>query len=315
VKISFRGTEYIGYLVAPPKSAGRRPMIMVVHNFQGLKFFDVHQAEYFARVGYVGLAVDLYDRTVLPLEERVQPEDKEKLMEWIGKSFQQMVSVDHDFPKVRGLMQAWLEAGLKHETVDPSLPPAAIGYCFGGAVVIECARGGLNLGGIVSLHGLLQGGADPNPMKYCQIERPPLITCDNVYNKNTVLLVENGVEDELVQPDNIASLIAEFEAAGVDWRFYNHGQGCGHGFALPKSLGLPGCLHEKGDRRATMNMLNMFKEIFPLVPQLPVAHNAAGTSIPHLPQAPSDRSLKSQYLGIIVAAVVVVVGMQLTRLK
>mmetsp|Transcript_9226 Transcript_9226/g.29288 ORF Transcript_9226/g.29288 Transcript_9226/m.29288 type:complete len:324 (-) Transcript_9226:137-1108(-) len=281
LRVTYEGKEYVGYLVAPPASAGSRPLVLVVHNFQGLKFFDVHQAEYLARVGYVGLAIDMYDKDVHPPENRLQPEDQAKTMDWIKACFEQMVAVDHDAPKMRGIMKVWLDAGLAHETVDANFAPAAIGYCFGGAVVIDVVRGGLNLGGIVSFHGLLQGGIDPNPLKYCKIERPPLKPCNNNYNKDTIMLIENGTTDELVPQESIDSFIAEFSEAGCDWRFVNQGLGCGHGFTLPPSLGIPSHLHDKGDRRATTDMLNLFLEIFPGVPQNPVEKNAAGTIILH----------------------------------
>ena len=64
IEIEFRGTKYLGHLVAPPKVVGERPLLLVIHNYQGLKFFDVDVAEYLARVGYVGLAIDLYGEYV-----------------------------------------------------------------------------------------------------------------------------------------------------------------------------------------------------------------------------------------------------------
>ena len=67
--------------------------------------------------------------------------------------------------------------------------------------------------------------------------------------------------------------------AGVDWNFHEHSR-APHGFALPPTLGPPGCLNETADRRSTMNMLNLFKEIFPNVNQNSVKNNAAGTTIP-----------------------------------
>ena len=60
----FRGNDYLGHLVAPPAAAGPRPLVMVIHNYQGLKFFDVDVAEYLAHVGYVGLAIDVARRAV-----------------------------------------------------------------------------------------------------------------------------------------------------------------------------------------------------------------------------------------------------------
>ena len=144
--------------------------------------------------------------------------------------------------------------------------------------VIEAVRGGLNLGGVVSFHGLLQTGEDPNPARF-GVERPPLKTCDNTYNVNTIILIENGADDQLVPLESRHRFFDEMDAAGVDWVFHHHAK-TPHGFALPATLGPPGRLHEATDRRSTVNMLSLFREIFPGVPQNPVAHNAAGTSIP-----------------------------------
>ena len=68
-------------------------------------------------------------------------------------------------------------------------------------------------------------------------------------------------------------------AAGVDWSFHEYAR-TPHGFALPSTLGPPGALHETSDRRSTMGMLAMLREVFPGVPQAPVVFNAAGTRIP-----------------------------------
>ena len=74
VRVSLAGRNYVGHLVAPAAAPGRRPLVLVVHNYQGLKFFDVDVAEYLARVGYVGLAVDMYGDRV-PADEREFPTD------------------------------------------------------------------------------------------------------------------------------------------------------------------------------------------------------------------------------------------------
>ena len=59
IRFEFEDNEFLGHLVAPPPSLGPRPLILVIHNYQGLKFFDIDVAEYFARICYVGLAIDL----------------------------------------------------------------------------------------------------------------------------------------------------------------------------------------------------------------------------------------------------------------
>ena len=274
---SFRGNEFKGHLVAPPKEVGPRPMVMVIHNYQGAKFFDVDVAEYLARVGYVGLAIDLYGNTVPP-DERVWPENQDDIPSFQKKCFEGMAAMDHDHELFRSLLNEWLQQGLSHTTVDANVAPAAIGYCFGGMAVLECVRGGLELGGVVSLHGLLQTGEDPNPAKY-GVTRPALKPCENNYNTKTVVVVENGAEDHLVPDESKQRFFDEMNDADVDWVFHQYAK-TPHGFALPPSLGPPGRLHESTDRRSTLNMLNLFREIFPGIKQNPVAHNASGTHLP-----------------------------------
>ena len=254
-----------------------KPLIMVIYNYQGLKFFDIDVAEYFARIGYVGVAIDLYGERV-PEQQRVFPADIAEIAEYQKRCFEAMVAMDHDHQTFRGLMSAWLSLCLEQDLVDEHFAPGAIGYCFGGMAVLEAVRGGLPLGGVVSLHGLLQTGEDPNPARF-GAERPDLKVCENHYNTKTVVIVENGAEDELVPDDSKQRFFAEMNEAGVDWTF-NHHAHTPHGFALPATLGPPGRLYEPADRRSTVNMLSLFREIFPGVPQNSVSHNAAGTTIP-----------------------------------
>lgn len=282
MKINFQDVEYTGYIVAPPESAGKKPLVIVIHNFQGLKWFDLWQAEYFARVGYASLAIDLYSEEMAPHDKRLWPDDPKNMPEMLQACFGAMVEVDHDFGRFRALLSTWLDAGLAHPFVDSAFPPAAMGFCFGGVAVMEAVRGGLNLGAAVSLHGILECAWDQNPFKYAGVVRKEVVKCENKYNTKTVLYIENGHHDDLVTPETIKKFIEEMEGAGVDWHFHDHGKGAGHGFALPPSLGPPGCLNESADRRATANMLTLFREVFPGVPQNNVERNAAGTTIPPL---------------------------------
>ena len=277
ISFTFRGNDYVGHLVAPSESTGPRPLVLVIHNYQGLKFFDVDVAEYLARVGYVGLAIDLYGN-IVPPDQRIFPTDESEVHAFQTKCFEGMVALDHDPELFRSLLQEWLDRGRSHETVDANLSPAAIGYCFGGVAVIECVRGGLDLGGAVSFHGLLQTGEDPNPARF-GIQRPTVKTCANDYNTRTVLMIENGADDGLVPDESKQRFFEEMDKAGGDWIFHHHAR-TPHGFALPPTLGGPGRLHAATDRRSTMNMLTLFREIFPGIPQNLVEHNAAGTRIP-----------------------------------
>jgi dienelactone hydrolase len=277
LSFSFRDNNYLGHLVAPPASLGPRPLVLVVHNYQGLKFFDVDVAEYLARIGYVGLAVDMYGDTV-PASERVWPDDPARIESFQAGCFTGMVSVDHDYGFFRALLKEWLDQGLTTSCVDRTFVPAVIGYCFGGVAAIECVRGGLDVSAAISFHGLLQTGEDASPEPY-GVVRPPLVRADNVHNTNTVLLIENGADDHLVSAEQKSRFVAEMDAAGVDWIIHDHA-GTPHGFALPPTIGPPGHLHEASDRRSTMNMLSLLREVFPGVVQALVECNAAGTRIP-----------------------------------
>lgn len=278
ISFSFRGNAYRGHLVAPPADAGPRPLVLVIHNYQGLKQFDIDVAEYLARLGYVGLAADLYGQDVPEGEREFPTDDPSRIPDFQKQCFQAMVALDHDHEKFRALLETWLDHGRAHEFADAKQPPAAIGYCFGGMAVLECVRGGLDVSGVVSFHGLLQTGEDPNPAANGAI-RPPLKPSENRYNTRTIVFIENGAEDQLVPDDSKQRFFHEMDEAGVDWNFH-HYAATPHGFALPPRIGPPGRLYEPADRRSTLNMLNLLREVFPDVPQNRVTHNAAGTRIP-----------------------------------
>jgi dienelactone hydrolase len=277
LSFDFRGHHFVGHRVAPPVEAGARPLVLVIHNYQGLKQFDIDVAEYLARLGYVGLAIDMYGDRV-PADEREFPEDPAKIEHFQKQCFDAMVWLDHDHELFRSLLAEWLRVGCEDSVVNGDLAPAAIGYCFGGMAVLEGVRGGLNLSAVVSFHGLLQTGEDPSPARFGAV-RPALKTTQNHYNTETVILIENGAEDHLVAQENKDRFFQEMDAAGVDWSFVDHAK-TPHGFALPARIGPPGHLHEAADRRSTMNMLSLFREVFPGVHQNSVPNNASGTSIP-----------------------------------
>ena len=277
VHLDINGNNFLGHLVAPSASEGPRPLILVVHNYQGLKGFDADVAEYLARVGYVGLAVDMYGNDV-PADKRDFPEQVADVENFQKRCFQAMVKLDHDHEGLRELFNSWIDIGLSDEWVDADISPSAIGYCFGGMVVIEAVRGGSNLAGVVSFHGLLQTGEDPSAANY-GAERPALKPCENNYNTDTVILIENGADDHLVTRENRRRFFQEMDAAGIDWNFHPHAK-TPHGFALPTRLGPPGKLHEAADRRSTQNMLSLLRELYTHVEQKPTSPNAAGTKIP-----------------------------------
>ncbi|MBT3830333.1 MAG: hypothetical protein HOF53_02580, partial [Gammaproteobacteria bacterium] len=111
IGFSFRGNEYLGHIVAPAESAGPRPLVLVIHNYQGLKYFDVDVAEYLARLGYVGLAIDMYGELV-PADQRTWPTDTSRIEAFQETCFKGMVACDHDFEFFRALLGESLDLGL-----------------------------------------------------------------------------------------------------------------------------------------------------------------------------------------------------------
>ncbi|MBT3870386.1 MAG: hypothetical protein HOF19_20985, partial [Gammaproteobacteria bacterium] len=110
IGFSFRGIKYLGHIVAPDESLGPRPLVLVIHNYQGLKYFDIDVAEYLARLGYVGLAIDMYGDLV-PADERTWPADASRIEAFQEKCFKGMVACDHDFEFFRALLGEWLDLG------------------------------------------------------------------------------------------------------------------------------------------------------------------------------------------------------------
>ena len=270
------GHHFEGHLVAPAAEVGPRPLILVIHNYQGLKQFDRDVAEYLARLGYVGLAIDMYGDQV-PMDQREFPTDPALIEPFQKKCFQAMVWLDHDHSWFRALLTQLCKVGRADPACDDRRAPSAIGYCFGGMAVLECVRAGLDLSAAISFHGLLQTGEDPNPGHF-GAARPPLKPAPNHYNTNTIVLIENGANDHLVSQHSKERFFTEMDDAGVDWSFVEHAQ-TPHGFALPRQIGPPGHLHPAADLRSTQNMLSLFREVYPDIAQNPVTHNAAGTAI------------------------------------
>jgi dienelactone hydrolase len=284
IKIEFEGEKYTGKLVCA-KGAQKKPLVLVCHNYAGLKFFDEHQAEYMARLGYVGLAIDMYGDSHPP-ESRLYPDEDtmgERAMAHFKICFQAMENTKGDPKRLRLLIQAWMDAGSRHESVDSSCKPCLIGYCYGGLVCFEAIRGGLPVAGVVSFHGVYQTGGPVPPhfkpfLDQLGVNVPECKRVENSYNTTAACLVENGMKDAFSMSEFRDPFVKEMCEAGVDlvWHDYAHTD---HGFALPKTLGAPGHLSDKADRRSTENMLGMFRTAWPDVVQSVVEFNAAGTRI------------------------------------
>lgn len=195
VRYDIDGQSFEGYyLAAGPKA----PLVLLVHDWDGLTDYEVKRAEMLAALGYSVFAVDLYGVGVRP----TAMEEKKKLT---GALYQ-------DRPRMRKLLAGALaEAGKLGGRLDNTV---ALGYCFGGAAVLELARSGADLKGVVSVHGGLE---TPAGQDYKQTKAS--------------LLIQHGSADQAVSLGQFAGLISELEIAGIKHEAISYG-GAPHAFSV-----------------------------------------------------------------------------------
>lgn len=220
-----------GFWAYDEAKPGKRPGILVVHEWNGLQDYMKQRCTMLAEMGYVAFAPDIFGKGVR------------------AKSFPECEQISAPYYKDRALTRARARAGLeclqKHPLIDKT-KSAAIGYCFGGLVVLELARSGADVAGIVSFHGQLN---TPNPAD-----------AKNIKGK---VLVLHGAIDPVVPPAEVAAFEKEMEDAKVDWQLVSYG-GAVHTFTnwnLP-TTGMPAAYNEKADKRSWQAMKDFFAEIF-----------------------------------------------------
>jgi len=221
-----------GYLAYDDAIEGKRPGVLVAHEWWGLTDYERNRADQLARLGYVAFALDMYGKGKVTKDPGVAGQ-------WSGT-----------FRNDRSLGRARAGAGLdvlkNHKRVD-ARRIAAIGYCFGGTVVLEMARGGADLAGVASFHGGLD---TPEPAKTGAV-------------KAKVLVLAGG-DDPFVPPANVTAFEEEMRKAGADWQIHVYG-GAVHSFTNPgvDAYGLKGAAYnERADRRSWEAMKVFFAEIF-----------------------------------------------------
>jgi len=229
------GVNLKGYLAYDDSISGRRPGVIVVHEWWGLNDYAHRRAEMLAGAGYTALAVDMYGDG----RQADHPDEAGKFATEVSKNL----------PLERKRFLAGLEV-LKNDSHTDPTRLAAIGYCFGGGVVLQMARDGVDLKGVVSFHGEL-GTSEP--------AKPGVI--------KAVILVESGGADKFTPPQVVHDFIKEMTAAEADFTFHSL-PGALHSFTNPdadrlgKKFNLPLAYQEKADRESWREMLDLFTRIF-----------------------------------------------------
>lgn len=224
-----------GYLASDVEKKGKRPGIIIVHEWWGHNEYVRKRAEMLAKEGYVALAIDMYGEG----KQAAHPKDAGKFSAQVFKNL----------PKAKERFNAALETLKNHPHVDKT-KIAAIGYCFGGGVVLTMARMGLNLDGFVSFHGSLQ-----SPVK-----------AKKKGIKGRVL-VFNGAKDPMVKKEHITAFKKEMKNSRTEYRLVNYPNAV-HAFtnegatALGKEFNLPLAYDREADLDSWKQTLSFFDEIF-----------------------------------------------------
>jgi dienelactone hydrolase len=221
-----------GFLAYDDSFSGKRPGVLIVHQWQGLTDYEKMRAKMLAEMGYVAFCADIYGKGNLPTS--------------LKEAGALAVKYKSDRKLLRERVNAGLDELKQNEMVDPDRV-AAIGYCFGGTTVLELARSGAKLNGVVSFHGGLDS---PNP-------------ADGKNIQCKVLLLA-GADDPFQKPDDLAACEQEMKDSKVDWQIVFYG-GAMHAFTQPEvdKLNLPGAKYnESADKRSWQAMKDFFAEIF-----------------------------------------------------
>lgn len=221
-----------GFLVYDDAITGKRPGVLVVHEWYGLNDYARMRAEQLASMGYVAFAIDIYGKGVLAKDAKEAGE-----LSAIYKN---------NRPLMRDRMTAAYQTFLNSPVLDATRV-AAIGYCFGGTCALEFARSGAKVNGVVSFHGGLDtpNGADNQ-------------------NIQTKVLVLHGADDPYVPMTAVAAFEEEMKKTKADWQVVLY-SGAVHAFtnmAAGNDNSKGAAYNATADARSWAAMKNFFDEIF-----------------------------------------------------
>lgn len=228
----YQGSDmaFEGLLAFETDWGGPRPGVMVVPNVLGPKEADFATAERLAEIGYAAFVADTFGQG-----NRATRDDDDPA--------RFMNALNANRAELRDRLLLSLETMKRLAEVDASAT-AATGYCFGGKSVLDLARAGADVQGVVSFHGIYD---------------PPGLESPAILAK---ILVCHGWDDPLAQPQSVVDLGKELTEAGADWQIHAYGH-TGHGFTDAAAPARPGFGHQAdSDRRSWKAMEDFLAEIF-----------------------------------------------------
>jgi len=228
-----QGNEvFEGAVTYDASASGRRPVVIVFHQWRGSGEYERKRSEMLARLGFVAFAADVYGKGIRP---RAVPEASATAARYKSDRKLMRERVGAALTAARGLTRA-----------DPE-KVAAIGYCFGGTCALELARSGAEVKGVVSFHG---GLSSPAPEEARQIRGK--------------VLALHGADDPFVPPGEVEEFAAEMRGAKVDWQLISYG-GAVHSFTDWNAGNDPSrgtAYDEKADRRSWEALRQFLSETF-----------------------------------------------------
>ncbi|NOZ54988.1 MAG: dienelactone hydrolase family protein [Gammaproteobacteria bacterium] len=229
------GQRFVAYIAYDNAIKTKRPGVLVVHEWWGHNKYARKRANMLAELGYTALALDMYGSG----KQAAHPDDAGKFAAEVKKN---MANAEARFVAAKKLLMA-------HKTTNAE-KIAAIGYCFGGGLVLEMARRGVDLAAVVSFHGSLatQSPAQPSQVK-------------------AKVLVCHGESDSFIKPDDISAFKNEMKTANVDFTF-NAYANAKHSFtnpganALGKQFNLPLEYNADADKQSWQDMQVFLQQTF-----------------------------------------------------
>jgi len=221
-----------GYLAYDNSNSDLRPGILIVHQWKGLTDYEKKRAKELAELGYVAFALDIYGKDVRP-----------STSDEAGKEATKYYSDRNLF---RERLNTGLSELMKQEFVNKN-EIAAIGYCFGGSGVLELARSGAEIRGVMSFHG---GLSTPTP--------------EDAKNIKCKISVQHGAIDPFVPEEEVIAFKKEMEDAKVDYVLTEY-SGAVHAFTMEGAGNDPtkgAAYNLNADKRSWEAMKAFYKEIF-----------------------------------------------------
>jgi dienelactone hydrolase len=224
-------TTLEGFLAYDEQVQGKRPAVIIAHDWTGRRDFPCSKAVELAEAGFVGFALDMYGKGVFGNGEDVEA------------NAALMNPLVADRTALRQRILAALDVVKNLPEVDSSRI-VAMGYCFGGMCVLELARAGADVRGVVSIHGIFSAGDIPNEKILSSV------------------LCLHGHDDPMVPPEQVLALETEMTEAGVDWQMQTYG-GTMHAFTNPDANNPDfGAMYSAtADQRSTRALHNFLDEV------------------------------------------------------